>query len=137
MNSHYRTALGMVAALMLMAGCSDDGSYSAGEPLPAPMPISEAESLDAQEESADSAFAAFDTDANGVIDESEWENREARSMVDLKNRTFAQIDRDSNGGIDPQEFANARADGGGSADTGRSVRDSAADTTGDSPEPAQ
>jgi hypothetical protein len=124
MKSSYPTAIGIIAMLMLMPGCSEQGSQSAGEALPAPMGFTEPNRTEAAD---DPAFAAFDTDANGVLDEDEWQNREARSLVELKNRTFQQIDRDSSGGIDPDEFASARADDGPNASTGRTVHDPVAD----------
>jgi hypothetical protein len=132
MKSSFLTAIGMVAALMLMTGCSDQSSQSAGEALPAPMDPSAAnQPMAAQEAAENPVFAAFDADSNGIVDENEWQNREARNMVDLKNMSFHQIDRDSSGGIDPDEFDRARTDGGATVNTGgtgTTVSDSDADT---------
>ena len=128
MKLNYLTAIGVLAALMTLSGCSDQDAQSVGEALPSPSGSTDApgnsepspqadDGVVSPEEAEQSEFAALDTNSNGTLEESEWESDETRNIVDLKNMTFAQIDRNSSGGIELEEFRNASTDGDVEADT--------------------
>lgn len=122
MKPSYLSPIAAVAALTLFAGCSDGGSQSAGEPLPAPSRSTEAagntvpspqaeEEADSAEQVEQSEFAALDTNSNGMLEEREWESEQTSELAGLKNMTFAQLDRNDSGGIEPDEFRKARSGG--------------------------
>lgn len=130
--STYLTAIAMSAGLVLATACSERGSQSTGEALPAPVGSTDAaRTVEPEEEPEDSTFAALDADSNGTLDENEWQSEEARNTANLKNMSFAQIDRNESGGIEPDEFDSARTGGGAELNAARdpTVRDSDADTT--------
>lgn len=135
-------SLGMVAALMILTGCSEGDSSSVGKALPAPSRSTDAarapesspeedDGIVTPQEAEKSEFAALDTNSNGTIEEAEWQSVEAEDLANLKNMNFAQIDRNSSGRIEPEEFRKARTGGDEqeTADTGMdtAVRDSGAD----------
>ncbi len=74
-------------------------------------------------------FAAMDTDADGTLDQSEWQPNAAHGM------DFDQVDADSSGSIDPQEFK--QAIGPGSAGSGASGAGAGQSGSGQVPPPSQ
>ena len=142
MKSNYLSALGLVAALMIVTGCSDQNAQSVGEALPAPSGSTEAarsqepspqedDGVVTPQEAEQAEFAALDTNSNGMLEESEWESDEAKDLANRKNLSFAQIDRNSSGGIELEEFSKARTGGDVEANAGTgtdtAVRESDAD----------
>lgn len=138
MNIKTFTAVSIMTAAGLVAGCSDQSESEMAETdaaeqnQPQGTPSTPADTGDQStmartqqspmEEPADPAagempadespaateFAAFDTDSDGKLGEDEWRSNAEPNATNLRNMTFDQIDRDANGSIDLREFKSAK-----------------------------